>query len=952
MEMVYNPLTALWLCILFLVAISAHIYLKTVYPRGYYATQPDWIAEVRAITRWQWLTHPLFALNTVATNMFRLRQHPMLRQEFTRATLVTGKATSPSHPDASRARDGGASFMRTVIMTLGLEEYVYQASSNRDAGFPQTRLLVTAKDTSMPPVIQADPQPHQVITMTDVDMYVDMPQFICCHPQAMLLYTIVPRKACDSTDGYSYTFTEDQRFKASITGGARYHHWLWDYGDDTFTATLTLWGIPLLRVFGSVERRDVDHLHQVLLIYPRVAMPVPFCWLPITGPVIKRMEPVSKGFIHLTLFQATGVVHSLGATGQYTAAQLDDASHSALCALRDNSAQPVSPATVLRYAKSLSDQCAAIAAAFYRTPHVDKPVDVFPITISVRKYQSTKHAPYDPECPPSLDGYMPPLIDGAFAPDRCRGSDEWCIQERVTGIANTKPVTSKLANLIREFSLRFVPEQLRGTLHPVDIDEVYARQARPTQRRILDAAEELVDPTGTNPQSFQKAEAYGAIKPPRNITVVCGTAKANYSRYTYSLVDAILHDAPWYAFGHTPAQIANHVAEICAEAEAVICTDFSRFDGTIGATHRALERTILTMAFARAHHEELLRLHETQYAQKARTKFGVKYDTGLSRLSGSPETSAFNSLANAFTLFCAYVRLGMDYDQAYHAIGIVGGDDGLTADLPADVANAAAEEAGLVLKATTIERGHDGVNFLARYYTDEVWTGSPNSCCDIARQVSKLHTTPTLRIPAQEKFLQKMMGYWHSDHATPILGEIIECLEQMGVEYRRPTADFASYNARVYTEEVQYPNHPHPSFVTLCESQLPEFNWEQFSAHLHSARDIKTLMMFPCCYRMPVDKTPETTVNGDIPNPPTPEVPLIVETPPPPPPSPATATTASPPCPQAGPQTKQVGGLRVKRVDRAPPAAKSAPSQKRPRGGRHHRKGGGGKQRSRPIITL
>jgi hypothetical protein len=189
----------------------------------------------------------------------------------------------------------------------------------------------------------------------------------------------------------------------------------------------------------------------------------------------------------------------------------------------------------------------------------------------------------------------------------------------------------------------------------------------------------------------------------------------------------------------------------------------------------------------------------------------VWYKTGTSRASGSPETAAFNSLANAFIAFVAWRRTRrfttfVGADEAYSRLGIYGGDDGLTGDIDQVTYVKAAELVGQVLTAETIRREDIGVEFLSRKYGPLVWNGDTTSICDIERQVVKLHVTVALAgVSPEEKLVQKCRNFVLTDANTPVVGPIAKRVMELSGESpdwdRRYGAWFGQYD-----EPNQYPN--------------------------------------------------------------------------------------------------------------------------------------------------
>ena len=173
---------------------------------------------------------------------------------------------------------------------------------------------------------------------------------------------------------------------------------------------------------------------------------------------------------------------------------------------------------------------------------------------------------------------------------------------------------------------------------------------------------------------------------PRAISQIEGPVKLAYSQFIYALSDA-LKGFEWYAFGKTPRKIAERIAQLCFRAEShADNTDYSRQDGRVNEVVRLFERMLMLALFHPSFHVEMLKLMRSQTGLRARTTFGVKYDTGYARASGSPETSAFNTILNAFIAYLAFRMTRVDGrylkpEEAWARLGIYGGDDSLTTAL-------------------------------------------------------------------------------------------------------------------------------------------------------------------------------------------------------------------------------------------------------------------------------
>jgi hypothetical protein len=148
------------------------------------------------------------------------------------------------------------------------------------------------------------------------------------------------------------------------------------------------------------------------------------------------------------------------------------------------------------------------------------------------------------------------------------------------------------------------------------------------------------------------------------------------------------------------------VAEICQLArEFVNLSDFERMDGTkTGKLREEFDRALLRAIFAREVHELVLDCHSKVRQCKASDRWGNKYETGETQLSGSPDTTAFNTIHDAFIAFCGLRAAGLSVDEAWNRLGVYVGDDGVTPDLDPEKHAMAAARWGFRLKASGCRR--------------------------------------------------------------------------------------------------------------------------------------------------------------------------------------------------------------------------------------------------------
>jgi len=409
-------------------------------------------------------------------------------------------------------------------------------------------------------------------------------------------------------------------------------------------------------------------------------------------------------------------------------------------------------------------------------------------------------------------------------------------------------------------------------LYPEDYDMVYEKQYRPSQTRIIDAAAVQTDHDIF--KSFQKKECYGMPKPPRNITTLPSTTKVEYSRYMYALANYVkeAEHIEWYAFSRTPRQVAERITDILANAEWAVPSDFSKFDGTISDIVRELERMILRRAFHPSCVAEVLDLHSNQFNKTGLTRFYVKYLSGTSRASGSPETSIFNTIVNAFIAYATW-RLSkvdgeyVEPDVAWSKLGVYGGDDGLTPDIDSDMYEKTAKMFGLQLTTETIMRGDLGIVFLSRFYTSDVWFGDPNSCCDLRRQLGKFHTTVKLQgVVPVEKLLEKSRAFYLTDRNSPILGQLVSKAIELngGAPAMSKHHNLVRFGSDIPVEN-QFPNEYREDYHAVLDKQLPNIDYELFDTWLASCNNLYSLLSPPLIVEPEVAVTKhETVVDGDV----------------------------------------------------------------------------------------
>jgi len=792
-----------------------------------------------------------------------------IRAIFTNTQLTEQrKAKNHSHPESAVARSGASSFLERVAKLSGYNPYFIQKSraderNQRDG----SRTYYWAKDlTSEPSYCVLPPDPMKIYI--DVDYYIDMPEVLIDDFCPTALYTVQPTAVARDTDEYSYTFDKDNVLHYRVCGGGEYNHKIWNYGVDNVLATSYFWGIPYKAASYLVDRRTINTDRDLVMLTPVMKWNWWTAWLTpfIEGKILKRLNVVYGDFLRLQVHTAKGVYRSTARVSNYSSAYCTAIVDDTIAAVARLSKVDLNLPQVMAYMDG--DRTSSVVLLDYHKSQTPSPLNtMYPVEHLVKTFSFKPEVYEVPK--PSLHAFMQPIHHGCFSPAQGIESERQAIKGRIEEVRQPiLPMTKFLSQVMLEFVDKFVPKQQFGI--PVEVDEVYARQNRPSQRLIFSNAE--FSKPERKIKMFLKKEAYANVKDPRPISQVNGVDKRDYSAFIYALADH-LKTFPWYAFGKNPAEIATRVTEVCELAIASITgSDFSKFDGHGSNIMRELELMILLAFFRTEYHKKLIELHNAQYNLRGISREGLTYDSGYSRASGGPDTACFNSIFNAFVAYLEKRLEGLDQHQAWLALGIYGGDDGITADVCEKTYQRAAKMVGQVLTLSTVKRGELGVSFLARLYTSEVWYGSKNSCCDIRRQLSKFHTTiPGHNVSPAQKLFEKATSFSYSDLDTPIIGQF--CNKVMKLAYHEKIQhcedkEFMRLTSK-WTDQFdlkdQYPNESCDDFIRVVERDLPSFDLVRFDSYVEGSNTIKDLLQLPICsIEEPVDTNKCVAVGDEV----------------------------------------------------------------------------------------
>nr|QYF49922.1 MAG: hypothetical protein [Beijing sediment noda-like virus 2] len=754
-------------------------------------------------------------------------------------------ARNHTHGLAAKHRSASSSFAETFASSLGLEPYFYQRSrADERKGRVGSRSYYWIKDLTAKPT-GLKRHSRQLLILIDVDEYMDdLIEVLGSIMQPVMIYTFQPGTVSENKGDYTFTFDENSRVKYIVNGGAKYEHHVWNYNADNLMVEVYSCGVLVRAVAYLVDKRQVDKHHQIILLTPICRWVFPFTYLTyfLDGHRLARLDLVNNGFLEMYSMHKDELRVSVGVVNGFTCCDIPVADFDYLLAVHRTSKSGLTHAQVkIRTGVEISETCqwTAILLDFIRTTE-PRWVLMYNAEFSHDYQFYTDKTDFD--APASMVSFMAPIVDGAFAPVRSTANYTQAVNARILEVRSSRTLEPVFLQYAKEF---FAFMGAKQNLYPVTVDVVYERQARPTQRRILEEADFLT------PQpimkAFMKREAYQKPADPRVITTVDPVIKTRKSQFVYA-VDDLVQSQPWYAFGSTPKQIANRVACICYNARSICITDYSKWDGHYSPAQRSVALMFFLSVFHPMFHQELLDM-EREHGGIIVYFCDLMWKAMSEINSGTPETSLVGTLGNAFISYCTHRVSGLVPEEAWRNLGVYGGDDGITPNVNIKIFRRTASRFGQVLDAKIINRGEPGVQFLNRIYSPRVWDGDVNSCCDIRRALTKFHVT--IHMPAsispEEKLADKAFAYWLSDRHTPVLGEFVTTVVALLPRYYVFRNITRIYNA-YYDESEQYPNSDTDWMMDLYMKQLPHEGMNNFFMWLHDQQSLTSLLNPPCLF--------------------------------------------------------------------------------------------------------
>jgi len=843
--------------------------------------------------RWStWLRHQLNLILTKANDV-RVTSYDRIRNAFRCTPVFNITQGKGEHPACAAGRSAAITAIDSFCKSIGMRSYCWQSSRvDEQHGRQGYRSHYWSKDLLVDPKMDPIESDH-IITLVDVDFYLDdtadvsLVELLGLTNNPVMIYTTTPTAVASDDDELKFHFNDENEYCATYAGGSTFKHQLFDYSRDTVSHSFRR-GLNVVTTAHSVVRMTLSKHRSIVLLIPlhrSYGFINRFIYQLMVGiePLL-RLAPVSRGvggnYSLMTLQPPVGkTLVSIGLPGLNVSASITMAKFVEISALTHSKLPPTAAAiaTHLGNVEDCGDNCREPASVIYMammrgcTASSAAPCVTDAVTPS-HSYQFVHtRTVVDLSATPAQTAFMKPIVDGAFVPASCKPNDQQAVKARITDICHKVEMSGPQHKFIDEFVAHLFPEP--GMLTPVDFEVVHDKLRRPTQRALFAEAMGIGANELHEIRSFMKAESYAKLGDPRVISTTPVLIKTLYSTITLAL-GSHAKKWDWYAFGLTPAQISARVTEVLMKTrEHVVETDFSRFDGRISSVIRELESKILTRAFAKEFHAFIDACHSKQWGCKARSRHKVSYRTFWTRLSGSPETSIFNSLVNAYIAYAALRIAYPDKSPAacYEMLGIYGGDDGLTSDIDPKVYTNVALSYGLTLTSEKKQRGKL-VKFLARLYGPGSWNGDATSCCDMLRQLNKFHLgqiTPGMT-PSQ-KLLAKAQSFYVTDSGTPIIGVLarhaMRLCDAAGVLTTHPDAELLkSWHSFFESDGERFPNERAAWMETACAEQMPGVDIAAYETQILSCTSVEQLLTLDPAWDPPEPKPATVTVyvDGDL----------------------------------------------------------------------------------------
>lgn len=211
--------------------------------------------------------------------------------------------------------------------------------------------------------------------------------------------------------------------------------------------------------------------------------------------------------------------------------------------------------------------------------------------------------------------------------------------------------------------------------------------------------------------------------------------------------------------------------------------------------------------------------------------------------SGSPVTTFHNTLLILFLLFLSAYENGQSADEAFQEAMFesgASGDDSISRR-SGDQLTASFAKVGLTFTPEEVKTG-EVVVFLARMYMP--WYGDASNCCDILRQLERLHLSGDKGKTTDVVFNNKIAGYAVTDAHAPLFDDLVKAWKRLRSKDKKKqdAPELESWRAKCEDGSTTY--YLRQGWMDEQVSKLG-VDAETFRRHCEGAKTIDELRRFP-----------------------------------------------------------------------------------------------------------
>jgi hypothetical protein len=681
-------------------------------------------------------------------------------------------ATSPEvqpghpHPQSALDRNSGSLNLTRFIESQSLTPYSVSMSAreNNTNGLVGTRGYFCVNDLTQTPKWHSIDD-KSIMMMVDVDYYLDMPAYIMLM-RPIIMYTFSPDTVAGSLPDGRFCTNSDNTISAYSRTGSVYTHPLWEYVADY--GVVHGW---FHSYFFHVSHRRIASSHwSYVLITPISRIPRVFTFFLGNVPEFGRRKFADGSFVSSRyLTSSNGSNYSIASPSSPYSAEVPETLVQSLRHRMLANPKAFSVGSVEVVYRNCIDE--PEVTSFWQVPLL------YHYILASTRAQLLRSVPNDTvnyvtvvanrevdEVGNVGRAIHPPMVVGGGVAGSGSTTEEIAIDARITSLLEKDSQLSEtFICYAREFIRSLAPPK---PLVPIPLEEVVEKQDRPSQRAENVRNDPVYGLGDVGYKTFPKVEPVAKITHPRLITSNSADHRLRMSRFTLAIAKHLRNTTKWYAFGRSPAEIADLVVDLAVKHSRIKPGDYSKYDSRFTQNLVRACRELGDTLFSEEDARQFANLVTAEVNRRSTTRNGNSFRTGSSVTSGRPGTAVLNTFCNALINYIALRVSGRSHSEAIEMLGLYGGDDGAAPEFNDALFIRVAKVFGAVLELEPVTKW---VPFLGRIYINPA-SGSPDSIYDVRRFVKKAHiTVATPDVPLALAVQRKVLGFRATDSETPLI---------------------------------------------------------------------------------------------------------------------------------------------------------------------------------------